>query len=860
MAILDIPSAPATAHTADNSTSAGTPHTLSDTLIRRFLAGETDAGSLPEPPWGAIGREVYERTYSRDIPVTGAGGAVLGTRKEVWAETVRRVVMGSLSLVDPVHWHQTEDVDLFRLIYEFKAVPAGRHLWVTGTESAHMSRNCWAAGFSERTSGHFRFTAARLFEGGGVGANYSSDVLSVTTPICGRVHVRVACRPDHPDIEKVVAAAGDRFVTLPLSTPDTFTVAVPDTREGWVDAWAEVIDTACEPGTYTVVVDVSDLRPAGSPLKTFGGTASGPEALVRSLCEITEVLAGASGQNRRLTGMEAMAIDHAIAASVVAGGTRRSARISLMSWTDLTLFHFISCKSDHMHHWTTNISVEIDDEFHAALADPAHPMAPRAERVLAAVAAGMAANGEPGFVDTSAHSADEPEPVRIVNPCVIGDTMVKTSVGPRMVSDLVGTGTVTLVIDGRITPTTDEGFFQTGVRETVLLLTGAHKVLGVTPDHLVLTPDGWVPAGELKVGDKVTADNGGTTTIMQVASGRVEPVYDCVVPDGHAFVADGVVVHNCGEASLNSYPINCTVAGESCNLGSVNLAAFGTDHQGAVRAFELMARFLYRATLTQHLDPAAMVIEAENRRIGVGIMGLQGWAAAHGYRLSELPASAYLQDQLTDFRFAVRVAANQLADELGTPRPVKVTAVAPTGTIAQLSGTTPGIHPVFARYFIRRVRFSDHDPQLAEHRAAGHRVIPDIYAADTSVVEFVVRDSILDHYPASLIEQADEIGVEQFLDIIACVQETFCGTGDGQAVSATAQIPTGTDPTKLAQAITERIGRMKGFTVFPATSRPLAPYETISEDQYLAAEESGLVMAGGDSNSGECAGGSCPVR
>jgi ribonucleoside-triphosphate reductase len=740
MAILDITSPPVSLDREAKTDRAVEPDiaplpptgTLSNDLIRSFLAGEVGAGALPEPPWGAIGREVYERTYSRDVPVTRADGTVLGTRKEVWAETVRRVVLGSLGLVDPVHWNRTEDVDLFRLIYEFKATPAGRHLWVTGTGSAHMSRNCWAAGFSTKTSGHFRFTAARLFEGGGVGANYSSDVLSVTTPVRGRVHIRVACRPDHPDIEKVVAAAGDRFTTSPTPAPDAFTITVPDTREGWVDAWAEIIDTACEPGAHTVVVDVSDLRPAGSPLKTFGGTASGPEALVRSLCEITAILAGASGQNRRLTGMEAMAIDHAIAASVVAGGSRRSARMSLMSWTDLTLFHFIACKSDHMHHWTTNISVEIDDEFHAALADPSHPLAPRAQRVLAAVSVGMAANGEPGFVDTSAHSADEPEPVRICNPC--------------------------------------------------------------------------------------------------------------------------------GEASLNSHPIDGTVAGESCNLGSVNLAAFGTDHNGAVRAFELMARFLYRATLTQHRDPAAMAIEAGNRRIGVGIMGLQGWAAAHGYRLSELPASADLKDQLTDFRFTARIAANQLADELGTPRPVKVTAVAPTGTIAQLSGTTPGIHPVFARYFIRRVRFSNHDPRLEEHRASGHRVIPDIYAADTSVVEFVVRDSILDKYPDALIEQADEIGVEQFLDIIACVQETFCGPGDGQAVSATSQIPPNTDPVQLARAITERIGRMKGFTVFPATSRPLAPYETITEAEYLAAEQAGLVLTAGDSNSGECAGGSCPVR
>lgn len=721
---------------------------LTDEAIRDFLAGNTQASSIPNPQWGPIGKEVYERTYARDVPIVSAGGDLLDTRKELWAETVRRVVLGSLAATDPVHWRPNEDVDLFRLIYEFKAIPAGRHLWVTGTKVSDLSRNCWSAGFGSRTSSHFRFLAARLFEGGGVGSNYSSDLLALTQPVSGTVDLSVSCRPTHPDYERVRSSAGQHLVEYDPTNPairqlgvinhgqqtSLTTITVQDTREGWAQTWADVIDLACTPGTHRIVIDVSDLRPYGSPLVTFGGTASGPEALVQSLVEIAGVLAGAhSDSPRRLTGLEAMAIDHTIASSVVAGGARRSARMSLLSWLDDDVFDFIGCKSDHMHHWTTNISVEIDDQFHSALADSAHPLHDRANRVLQAVSAGMAKNGEPGMVDTSAHSADEPQPVRIVNPC--------------------------------------------------------------------------------------------------------------------------------SEASLNSHPTpSGGVSGESCNLGSVDLASFGLDTEGATYAFELMSRFLYRATLTQHHDPTAMTIEAYNRRIGVGIMGLQGWVAAHGYRLSELPGNEDLEGKLTDFRFAIRLAANQLADELGLPRPVKVTAVAPTGTIAQLGGTTPGIHPVFARYFVRRVRYTNSSHGLVSLAATGHSIVPDIYAADTSVVEFVVRDAILDHYPQALIEQTDEIPVDQFLDIIASVQATFCGPLDGQAVSATAQIPPDTDPAELAEVIRSRLGAMKGFTVFPAISRPLAPYSVMTEAEYLAAEDAGLVLSVGDSNSGECVGGSCPVK
>jgi len=1111
MSVTEKPVFVAPQNTSADFTESG----MSRALIRDFLNGEADGVLLPEPNWGPIGKEVYERTYSRNLPIVNGAGNTVGHHRETWAETVRRVVNGSLSYVDPVHWQPDEDVDLFDLIYNFKAIPAGRHLWVTGTDVAHFSKNCWASGHVARTSAHFGFLAARLFEGGGVGSNYSADLLAATAPVIGALDVSFACHPDHKDYDKVSAAVGD---TLDTETPcaprradgsayyqgslyagtinagviKTATrMVVDDSREGWVDVWVRMIDLSTQPGHHSITIDVSNVRPYGTALKTFGGTASGPEALVIASIAIAGVLNGAAAEGRHLTGLEAMQIDHEIASAVVSGGSRRSARMSLMSWKDPQIFEFIHCKADPAMHWTTNISVEIDDDFHDALADPAHLLHDRAEEVLAEVAAGMARDGEPGMVDTSAHSADEPLPIRITNPCVTGDAWVQTIDGLRQVNDLVSQGKVTLLVNDEEWETTADGFFQTGIKQVVELDVDG-TTLRLTPDHLVSTPDGWRPAGEILPGDVVDVTDslgntwggsgneaegyllghligdgyfsppngngvpgsanlcawksdagpestkaavlqaiadaglkhradwigwgpadpdrqhlhsaairdlaakfgivrhhktvtdevmaassefiagflrglfdtdghvegsstrggvsvrlgqsdaefmgkvrvlllslgirsvvrdsapahyedlpGGTYwcrdsyrliisgaqverfakivgfndevkaaklaastatmrsgfyvkssvgTVRSVNVGATEPVFDCQVPGLHAFVANGTIIHNCSEASLQSHGSDQGIYGESCNLGSVDLAAFGTDTLGAHRAFELMARFLFRATLNPHSDPAASTIEATNRRIGVGIMGLQGWAAAHGYRLSELASSPDLAAMLTDFRFSVRLAANQFAAELGLPCPVKVTAVAPTGSIAQLGGTTPGIHPVYARHFVRRVRYQDADRALPELAAAGHTIVDDIYAANTKVVEFIMRDGILDQYPSALIEQADEFSVEDFFDLIAVVQRTFCGTWDGQAVSATAQIPLGSDPAELANQIRSRLGVMKGFTVFPATTRPLQPYEALSEEAYLQAAAAGLVAIAGDSNSGECVGGSCPIR
>ena len=1062
--------------------------------VRDFLDGVLDANALPEPQWGPIGTEVFERTYARTLDVRTEEGELLGTRTESWAETVKRVVNGSLSYVSRDLWMVDEDVRLFDLIYNFRAIPAGRHLWVTGTSASTFSKNCWATSFGARTSSHFAFLASRLLEGGGVGSNYSKDLLDVTQPITGSVNLTFLLDESHPDFDRVALAAGER-----LNNPSSFigdeTIEVDDSREGWVETWTRVIDLATDTaGVTNVIIDINAVRPYGALLKTFGGTASGPDALVRSLIGITDVtntVAVSTMLGRRLSGLEAMEIDHALASAVVAGGSRRSARMALMSWKDSDIFQFIHAKEDHQTHWTTNISVEIDDDFHVALFSAEHPLHERAESVLREVVTGMVRNGEPGMIDTSAMSRDEPTPIRITNPCVTGDTWVQTTKGLRQVNNLVGRGLTDLLVNDEVWPTSAEGFFRTGHKK-VLTLNVDGTDLRVTEDHLISTPEGWRPAGELEEGDIVDLTNslgnswggagtrdegylighligdgyfmpaskngadggavlctwhsdggsescksrildaiegaylvhrsdwngwrdhgpdkqqmysaavrdlaaqygvirgnktvtpeimsassefvigvlqglfdtdghvegsslrgglsvrlsqsnlellanvrtlllalgiksvvrkmkeaenkempggsydvqasfrliiagqhvehfdkvvgfidqakaakltGGMDTmrrgfydkpmvgvIFSVTESGTEDVYDCQVPGLNAFVANGTIVHNCGEAQLSSYDIDGLIAGESCNLGSVDLDAFGTDLDGATEAFDLMARFLYRATLNPHLDPLASAIENTNRRIGVGIMGLQGWCASFGVKLSELERSDELRSALTGFRGAVRASADNLADNLGMPRSVKVTAVAPTGTIAQLRGSQPGIHSVFARHFIRRVRYAHADLGLAALVEAGHKVTDDIYAANTSVVEFIVRDSILDRHDESLIEQSDEISAEAFFGIIATVQATFCGEGDGQSVSATAQIPRDTSPDDLERAIRSRMGAMKGFTVFPEVSRPLAPYEAISAEQFEQARASGLAQSSGDSNSGECVGGACPIR
>jgi len=107
-------------------------------------------------------------------------------------------------------------------------------------------------------------------------------------------------------------------------------VHVADSKVGWAKAYRELIAML-----YTGQVpkwDTSRVRPSGSPLKTFGGRASGPEPLedlFRFTCEVFRNAAG-----RKLSSIECHDLCCKIAQVIVVGGVRRSALISLSNLTD----------------------------------------------------------------------------------------------------------------------------------------------------------------------------------------------------------------------------------------------------------------------------------------------------------------------------------------------------------------------------------------------------------------------------------------------------------------------------------------------------------------------------------------------
>lgn len=666
--------------------------------------------------WGPTGEIVYNRTYSR-VKADGT--------HETWPETVQRVVDGNLALVEERFQLPREREDLIDMMLEFKLLPAGRHLWASGVKNAQHLFNCWVAGWPENISDHFQFTFMRLMEGGGVGANYSNRYLHQYGPVVHPLQVHIVCDPEHHDYLAMKEAG---VLSEQYSYEWDGAYPIEDSREGWAAALVDLIDTHYRPDTvhFQRVYDVSRIRPAGARLKTFGGQASGPLPFAQMLQKVSGVLSERAGT--RLTGLDAMAVDHAIAQCVVAGGVRRSARMAMMHWADPQIVDFIHCKAQSGEHWTTNISVEVDEEFwyQAKQGD-----AWTASKVLRELGEGAVRNGEPGMWDSSLSNVGEPNEVVCTNPC--------------------------------------------------------------------------------------------------------------------------------GEITLEPW--------EPCNLGHVNLAGFVTDrgevdYVGLMRAHKLMTRFLIRATFSQVGDPKSREVLDRNRRTGVGHLGVASFLAMAGKRYSEAPGDPEFTALLRELAAEVDRAAERFCHDLRIPVPVKKRTIAPTGTVAKMPGVSEGIHPIFSKYFIRRVRFNKLSDKGTLERmvSEGYHVEDDLFAPNTAVVSIPTKDTLVQEVVDRYGEEAEEI-VESAADLsltqLMAFQALYQTCWADNAVSFTANVDPATYTWEdVSDVLTGFAGMIKGSTIFPEASFPQAPYERITKEQF----ETYTAVEVGDGVDENCANGACPIK
>ncbi len=136
-----------------------------------------------------------------------------------------------------------------------------------------------------------------------------------------------------------------------------------------------------------------------------------------------------------------------------------------------------------------------------------------------------------------------------------------------------------------------------------------------------------------------------------------------------------------------------------CNLGSVNLANVESIEEFK-SVVHLASKFLVCGLIRAHLPYKKVeMVRQQNSRLGLGLMGMHEWLLKRG---SKYEFTDELKQWMKIYEQESTKAANEHCDRLFLNRPKGYRAIAPTGTISILAGTTSGVEPIYAVAYRRR--------------------------------------------------------------------------------------------------------------------------------------------------------------
>ena len=322
--------------------------------------GYRDAGG------NSVGEITFLRTYSRKK----ADGT-----KETWVEVCERVINGMYSLQkdhckkNRLPWNgvkaQASAKEAFDRLFNLKWTPPGRGLWIMGTPLVNVHKNsaalqnCAFVSTAEMSKDNPSEPFTFLMEASMLGIGVGFD-------------------------DK---GADKDFIIYEPKTPAIIDV-IADDRESWARATGDLINSYLKPEQNEIEFDYSLIRPHGSPIATFGGTASGPEPLIKLHKAIKKMFNGRTGQ--KLTAVDIADIGNLIGVCVVSGNVRRSAELFIGRNTD----EFLNLKNAER--FPERNSYDADNPGWGWMSNNSIETSVGAD--ISNIVDGIALNGEPGVI------------------------------------------------------------------------------------------------------------------------------------------------------------------------------------------------------------------------------------------------------------------------------------------------------------------------------------------------------------------------------------------------------------------------------------------------------------------------------
>jgi ribonucleotide reductase alpha subunit len=279
-----------------------------------------NAYAVKQAPWGfnGMGEIVFLRTYSRKKD----NGNI-----ETWPETIQRVINGAIEIGVPYTQEQAEE--LFDHMFNLRCSMSGRALWQLGTPmvtkfGGASLNNCYFTNIEKVED--FELLFDYLMLGGGVGFSVERS----------KIH-------DLPKVKSGVVITQERS--------NDADIIVPDSRQGWRRLLHSVLKSYFDTGrsfSYSTIL----IREYGAPLKAFGGTASGPGALIDGIADICKVMDNRVG--KKLRSVDVLDICNIIGRIVVSGSSRRSAQIAMGDPDDVLFLRAKNWSSGSVPAWRAN--------------------------------------------------------------------------------------------------------------------------------------------------------------------------------------------------------------------------------------------------------------------------------------------------------------------------------------------------------------------------------------------------------------------------------------------------------------------------------------------------------------------------